>query len=168
MLNPSMKLSRKGLDLIKSFEGLALHAYRDTGNVVTIGYGHTLTAKMGQVITRDEAEKLLLEDVAKAEREVNSVVCVTLTQGQFDALVSFEFNTGGLVLLTAKGRERPSKLLEYLNSGAVEYAAGQFMAWVYDNGRRLEGLVRRRNAERDLFVDGLKDGPKDGPKEGTQ
>ena len=138
-----MKISKRGIDLIKHFEGLRLEAYRCPADVPTIGYGHTLGVKMGDRITQDQAEELLRKDLAIFERGVNKAVTALITQGQYDSLVSFAYNLGLGALLG-------STLLRKLNAG--EDASGEFCRWVNAGGRRLDGLVRRREAERVLFV----------------
>ena len=139
-----MHISEKGLALIRQFEGLRLLAYKCAAGVPSIGYGHTRTAKMGQSITQEHAEELLREDVARFEAAVSRLVKVPLTQGQFDALVSFAFNLG------AKALEK-STLLRLLNAGDYSGTAAQFDRWVYASGKKLSGLVKRRAAERALF-----------------
>ena len=139
-----MHTSQKGLDLIKSFEGLRLSAYKDVVGVVTIGYGTTSGVKMGDTITKERAEELLREDVRRFEGYVGRLVKVPLTQGQYDALVSFAYNLG-------PGALERSTLLDQLNRGDYDGAAEQFGRWVKAGGRTLAGLVRRRKAERALF-----------------
>jgi len=139
-----MHTSQKGLDLIKSFEGLRLSAYKDVAGVVTIGYGTTSGVKMGDTITKERAEELLREDVARFEAQVQRLVKVPLTQGQHDALVSFVYNLG-------PGNLSNSTLLRLLNSGDYNGAAAQFDRWTKAGGKTLAGLVRRRAAERALF-----------------
>lgn len=139
-----MKLSNRGLDLIIGFEGLRLSAYTDFGGVWTIGYGHTSGVRPGQRITASRARALLRDDVATFERAVDRAVKVPLTQGQFDALVSFSYNCG-------EGALRSSTLLRKLNAGDYSGARREFARWVKDNGVTLSGLVRRRAAEADLF-----------------
>ncbi len=141
-----MKTSQKGIDLIKRFEGCRLNAYKCPANVWTIGYGHTYGVKEGQTITQKQAEDLLKDDLKSFEAAVNNYVKVPLTQGQFDALVSFSFNVGNEAL-------RTSTLLRLLNQGKYEEAAEQFSRWVYASGKKLDGLVRRRKAEKELFLD---------------
>jgi lysozyme len=140
-----MKISQTGIDLIKRFEGLRLNAYRDAVGVWTIGYGHTATAKPGQRISAERAEELLRRDLETFERGVSRLLKVEPTQAQFDAMVSLAFNVG----LGAFGR---STLLRLMNRGSYTAAADQFGRWVYAGGRKLRGLVRRRQAERELFV----------------
>ncbi len=139
-----MHISDAGLALIRQFEGLRLLAYKCAAGVWTIGYGSTAGVKPGQSITAERAEELLREDVARFEAAVSRLVTVPLSQGQFDALVSFAFNLG------AKALEK-STLLRLLNAGDYSGAAAQFDRWVYASGKKLSGLVKRRAAERALF-----------------
>ena len=139
-----MQISKAGLDLIKQFEGLYLQAYRCPAGVPTIGYGHTAGVAMGQTITQQQADDYLRRDVRQFERAVERQVSVPLTQGQFDALVSFAFNLG-------EGALAQSTLLRLLNAGDYAGAAAQFDRWNKAGGRVLPGLVRRRAAERALF-----------------
>ena len=88
-----MKTSNNGIELIKRHEGLRLNAYKCTSGKLTIGYGHTKGVKIGQTITKEEAERLLREDLIVAENEINRHN-LNLNQNQFDALVSFVFNVG--------------------------------------------------------------------------
>lgn len=143
-----MHISDAGLALIKSFEGLRLEAYPDPatgGDPWTIGYGHTGDVEQGQVITEAEADEILRQDVAQFEMCVNSVLLVPVTQGQFDALVSFAFNVGCRNL-------RNSTLLRKLNAGDVDGAAAEFAVWNRAAGKIMAGLSRRRAAERDIFM----------------
>ena len=140
-----MKISANGLGLLIHFEGFRDKAYRDSAGVWTIGYGSTKGVHAGQRITRDQAAIRLADDVAKAEADVSLLVNVPLTQGQFDALVSFVYNLGA-------GALARSTLIRRLNSGDYSGAADEFMKWVKAGGRRLQGLVRRRAAERALFL----------------
>jgi lysozyme len=141
-----MKISQKGLNLIKSFEGLELKAYKDSVGVVTIGYGSTGPhVSMGQSITETQAEALLLSDVTRFEKGVSDLVKVTLTQYQFDALVSFSFNLG-------LGNLKSSTLLRKLNSLDYKGASLEFARWNKAGGRVLAGLTRRRLAEKELFL----------------
>lgn len=139
-----MQISKAGLDLIKQFEGLYLKAYRCPAGVPTIGYGHTAGVAMGQTITQQQADDYLRRDVRQFERAVSRLVTVPLTQGQFDALVSFAFNLGD-------GALAQSTMLRLLNAGDYTGAAAQFDRWNKAGGRVLPGLVRRRAAERALF-----------------
>lgn len=138
--------SSAGLALTRSFEGLRLAAYQDSAGVWTIGYGHTGTGvHAGQRITEPEAEALLRADLAAAVECVRRAVKVTLTQGQFDALVDFCFNVG-------RGNFLGSTLLRSVNRGEFSNAAAQFGLWVHAGGRVIPGLVRRRAAEAAMFA----------------
>ena len=134
------------IDIIKKHEGLRLEAYMPTPNDVwTIGYGHTHTTKQGMKITAGQAESLLRKDTLWVEKAVNKLVVVPLTQNQFDALSSLVFNIG-------EGAFSTSTLLRLLNSGDYEGAANQFSRWNKQKGRVLNGLTRRRQEERQLFL----------------
>ena len=141
----NMKISEKGLALIRKFEGLELEPYVCPGGKLTIGYGHTgPDVKALKKITKDYAEALLLVDVVRFERAVNEFVDVPLRQGQFDALVSFAFNLGSNSL---KG----STLLKKLNQGDEDGALGEFIRWNKAKGLVQRGLTERREAEQELF-----------------
>ena len=140
-----MKPSERGLALIRQFEGLRLSAYRCAAGVLTIGWGTTKGVKMGQTITRDEADRLLMEDVQRFADHVKALVKVPLNQNQTDALVSFVYNIGP----AAFGK---STMLKLINQGLLEDAALQFVRWNKAGGQVLAGLTRRRIAERELFL----------------
>ena len=139
-----MRTSRKGIEFIKAHEGLRLDAYLCPAGVPTIGYGHTYNVKMGDRITAEQAERLLIGDLIVAETEVNRYG-FDLTQNQFDALVSFVYNIGA-------GNFRSSTLLKRLKANPNDPdIANQFKRWVYGGGKVLPGLVRRRNEESKLY-----------------
>ena len=140
-----MNISKKGIDLIKRFEGCRLKAYRCPAGVWTIGYGHTNNVRPDDIITQDDAEELLKRDLKVHEDNVKRVVKIALTQNQFDALVSFEYNVG-------YGAFANSTLLKLLNAGNYNGASKQFERWVYAGDRVLEGLVKRRKEEKGLFL----------------
>lgn len=143
-----MKLSQNGLDLIKSFEGVVLSAYKavDTELYWTIGFGHYgPDVKQGQRISNLEAEQLLRKDVVKFENEVNKHVKIAINQNQFDALVSFTYNVGGNAFAN-------STLLKLINKKDFVGASKEFARWNKSSGVVLKGLVKRREAERVLFV----------------
>ena len=138
-----MTPSKNCYDLIKEFEGCKLEAYPDPathGEPITIGVGHTGGVKLGDVITQEQADEYLVNDVAHAANAVNQMVAVSITQGEFDALCSFAFNLG-------VGNLRNSTLLRKLNSGNKDSAANQFLVWNMAGGRLMAGLTRRREAE---------------------
>lgn len=139
-----IEVSQECLELVKYFEGMKLRAYKDSGGVWTIGIGHTRTAKAGMTITEDEAFDLLREDIKEAERGVRQLVNISLYQHQYDALVSFVFNLG-------VGNFGKSTLLTVVNDENHVQVPNELNRWVYDNGNRLNGLVRRRLAEGLLY-----------------
>lgn len=145
-----MQVSNKGISLIKQFEGCKLKAYQDSVGVWTIGYGWTQPVDgrkigPGMIIDQATAERLLKCGLVQYEQGVNQLVKVIITQGQFDALVSFAYNLGLRSLST-------STLLRKLNAGDKQGAADEFGKWVNAGGVRLNGLVKRRAAERELFL----------------
>ncbi|KEY87840.1 lysozyme [Pseudomonas capeferrum] len=140
-----MRISQRGLSLIKSFEGLRLQAYQDSVGVWTIGYGATRGVKAGMKISKEQAERMLLNDVQRFEPEVERLITSPLNQNQWDALISFTYNLGGANL-------ESSTLRRLLNAGDYAGAAEQFPRWNKAGGKVLPGLVRRRAAERELFL----------------
>ena len=143
-----MKIGKAGIALIQSFEQCRLVAYVDPGTggePITIAWGHTGGVKLGDTCTQDEADSLLVIDLAEAEEPVNKLVTAPLTQNQFDALVSFTYNCGEPNL-------KISRLLQCLNAKLYLEAAAQFPRWNKSNGRIMGGLIRRREAERKLFL----------------
>lgn len=144
------KTSTKGIDLIKEFEGCRLTAYKCPAGVWTIGYGHTgavdgKPVAAGMTITAAKATQLLRSDLARFEAAVNSYVTAPITQGMFDALVSFSYNCGAAAL-------KSSTLLKKLNAKDYTGAADEFPKWNKAGGKVLSGLVRRRERERKLFI----------------
>jgi len=147
------RIGARGLKLIQDFESLRLVAYDDGGGVWTIGWGHTKGVKPGDICTRAQADAWLAEDCAEAEAAVSRLVRVDLSANQFDALVSFVFNLGADEDADTKAEGLgDSTLLRLLNWGNYVGAADEFPKWNKDNGVVLAGLVRRRAAERNLFL----------------
>ena len=142
-----MKISEAGLSLIKSFEGCVLTAYLDAVGIWTVGYGHTgPSVHRGLTITQKLAEDILAQDVRRFELGVLNNVKVNLNQNEFDALVSFSFNVGVNAL-------KNSTLLRLLNDGADRsIVAAEFLRWNKGGDKVLEGLTRRRQAEKALFL----------------
>ncbi|WP_025199133.1 lysozyme [Brucella sp. BO2] len=144
------KINAAGLSLVQQWEGLKNTAYRDVAGVLTIGYGHTSAAGSpkvtpGMTIGDKEAERILKSDLAKFEARVERLVKVPLTDNQFAALVSFDFNTGAL--------DR-STLLKKLNKGDYAAVPVELMKWVNAGGKKISGLVNRRAAEAGLWAKG--------------
>lgn len=140
-------ITQEGIDLIKRFEGFSATVYICPAGYPTIGYGHLVreAEQYEQGITEAEAEDLLRRDVHAAENAVLRLIDVPLTDGQFDALVSFTFNLGS-------GALQRSTLRRKLNRQEYASVAGEFGRWVWAGGHRLKGLVRRRRAERAVFL----------------
>lgn len=139
-----MRTSQRGINLIKQHEGLRLEAYRCPAGVFTIGYGHTVGVRRGDVIDERRAEYLLEEDLKKFEAVVNRE-CPGVNQNQFDALVSFTFNLGERNLLK-------STLLKCVKANPNNLnIRTELLRWNRANGEVLPGLTRRRKAEADLY-----------------
>ena len=137
-----------GIALIKKYEGLRLTAYKDAVGVPTIGYGHTSGVKMGDKITEDIAEQLLEDDLAPVMLKISSYYPIyKWTTNEYNALLSFGYNlgSGAIDQVTNKGKrskqEIADKMLLYYNAG----------------GKKLEGLVKRRKEEHDLFVNSYRE-----------
>ena len=140
-----MRISDEGIALIKRFEGFSSHPYICPAGISTIGYGHTKTASERGAVTKVQAEALLRDDVRAAEWAVIRLIHVPLTQGQFDALVSFSFNLGS-------GALQRSTLRCVVNREAHVEVPRQLMRWVFASGRKLKGLEKRRAAEAALYI----------------
>jgi lysozyme len=158
-----------GIDLVKAFEGIPdgdpttvnIDPYLDPIQIWTIGWGHAIRqngrflrgtpdraaafALYPGGITKNQAEGLLAADLMDVGRDVQPLVTVLLSDNEFAALVSFAFNLGINNL-------KSSTLLRELNEGDRVAASDQFGRWVLAGGVKMEGLVRRRRAERDLFL----------------
>lgn len=143
-----MKTSAEGRELIEAFEGLFLRAYYDSVHVLTIGYGHTNLADVppfvtpSMTITKEQADEILAADLEAVERDVSKFITVPLKQYEFDALVSFHFNTGKL---------RTGTIDDKINAGDKPAAMQTLLQYNRAGGQVLRGLTRRRNAERLMF-----------------
>lgn len=153
-----MKINKEGLELIKSFEGCRLVAYDDlqpnktithisqVKGTLTIGYGHTAGVTVGQVINQTQADNMLKSDMAKYEKYVTDNVKITLNENQFSALVSFCYNCG------------VGNLRTLVRNRTAEQIAEAILLYNKASGQVLKGLVRRREAERQLFLKPVKGG----------
>lgn len=144
-----MRTGSAGIALIKRFEGCRLQAYPDPatgGEPITIGVGHTGGVKLGDTITQEEADELLHGDLIHAEDDIARLVKAPLNQNEYDALVSLVFNIGGTNFAM-------STLLKHLNAWRYDDAANQFLVWNKAAGKVMQGLIRRREAERKLFLE---------------
>lgn len=138
-----MRTSKNGIEMIKKFEGLRLRAYKCPAGVYTIGYGHTGSVAPNMKISKETAEKFLIDDLKKFENHVNEYNVkykYRFTQNQFDALVSFAFNIGNIKQLTSNGTRNKKTIAE------------KMLLYVKAGGVTLKGLVNRRKAEHDLFI----------------
>ena len=144
-----LRVSSEGLGLIRRFEGFRSLPYADVAGLATIGYGHRLNAEQkvqyAGGIDEAAAGAWLAQDVALAEQAVGRLICVPLTQGQFDALVSFTYNLGAAVL-------QRSTLRRVVNREEHAEVPQQFRRYVYAGGRKWPGLIRRRAAEAALYM----------------
>lgn len=141
----SKEINAAGLAIIKKFEGRRLKAYRCPAGIWTIGYGHTGDVHEGMEITEEQAEELLRGDIMQAEMDVERLVMVPINSNQFSALVSFTYNVGVQAF-------KISTLLNRINAGRLQDVSGEIIKWRYANGKELNGLRRRREAERNLFL----------------
>lgn len=142
-----MRASQAAIDLIKSFEGFRSESYQCPAGIWTVGYGTTRGAEPGQRVTEAEAVTMLRADLQHVEGVLSAAVKVPVTQAQFDALCSLAYNIGC-------GNLTRSTLLKRLNGGDAPGAAEEFLRWNRAGGQVLVGLVRRREAERALFLNG--------------
>ncbi len=145
------KLSQKGLELIKQFEGLSLVPYVCSGGINTIGFGNTYYTNGKKVtlqdkpITKQQAEELLKFSLSTYEKAVDSFCRDDISQSQFDALVSFAYNLG-------TGALQKSTLIKKVNANPKDVTiAEEFMKWNKANGKVLVGLTKRRQAEANLY-----------------
>jgi len=147
-----MKTSKKGLDLIKRFEGWSSTPYLDPVGIPTIGYGFTYYLPSRQKVTMKDkpltlaqGDEMLRQVLVTYENDVNRLVKAKLNQNQFDALVSFTYNLGGSNLAS-------STLLKKININSCDSSIGQeFVKWVYAGGKKYDGLIRRRKEEAKLY-----------------
>ncbi|MCD6035213.1 MAG: muraminidase [Rickettsiales bacterium] len=143
-------ITQEGINLICRFEGFSSKVYICPAGYPTIGYGHLIRpenkAQFSGPITKAQAEVLLRKDVETAEQAVLRLVTVPLTDGQFDALVSFVFNLGA-------GAFQGSTLRSKINRGEHADAAKEFEKWIFAGGKKLSGLVARRAAEAERYME---------------
>ena len=137
-----MKISERGINLIKSFEGCKLVAYKCPAGVWTIGYGHTSGVISGMKITQAQADSFLKSDLERYESYVNNKK-LSLNQNQFDALVSFTYNCGN------------GNLTKLVKDRTLAEIADALLLYNKSNGKVLAGLTRRREAERTLFLESV-------------
>jgi lysozyme len=138
------------LSIIKKYEGLKLNAYICPAGVPTIGFGSTFypdgrRVKLGDKITLQEAESILLHDIKRFQKEVSSSVKIEITNNQLSALISFTYNVGASAF-------RKSTLLRKVNANPTDITIhNEFMRWTRAGGKVLPGLVKRRAEESKLY-----------------
>lgn len=148
-----MQASNNGIELIKRFEGCSLTAYPDPGTggtPWTIGYGWTGNVdgkpiRPGMKIDQATADRLLRTGIVSYDQAVSKMLKLSVTQNQYDALVSLAYNIGTRALST-------STLMKKLNAGDYGGAADEFLRWNKSGGKVMPGLSNRRGAERALFL----------------
>lgn len=140
-----MRSSNILIDKLKDFESCRLKSYKDAGGVWTIGFGHTKKVKEGQVITMQQAKEYYREDLAENEKYINNFH-LPLSQGQFDSLVDFSYNSG-------IGNLMKSRLLRMIRTNINdEKIPSEFLRWAKDKkGKTINGLVKRKKFEADLW-----------------
>ena len=144
-------INERGIQIVKSFEGISLKPYLCPANVWTVGYGATRSSTGGPIdldmepISEIEAEALLVRDLENSEGWISRLIKTALTENQYSALTSFTFNVGA-------GALQRSTLRMKLNWSEYQGAANEFPKWRIAGGRILAGLIRRRAAERSLFL----------------
>lgn len=150
LVNGQLDISDNGYAIIRDAEGFRSTAYLDTGGVWTIGFGtikypNGTSVKKGDTCTRNEAEQWLKNDCAWVDACLDKYLSIIVTQNQFDALASFVYNIGETAFVK-------STMLTLINQNSLTSAASQFDRWVFDNGKRIKGLVNRRAKEKALFL----------------
>jgi lysozyme len=138
-------VNQAGIDLVEAHEGLRLTAYKCPAGIWTIGYGHTNGVKENDTCTPEQAVVWLENDLIDAEKAVEHLVTVPLTDNQFAALVSFVFNIGA-------GKFAGTTLLRKLNERGYAIVPAYLKAWIFGGGKQLPGLVARRAAEAELWA----------------
>lgn len=150
-VRPDVEIDQRAVDLIKEFEGFRSESYRDPVGIWTAGYGTTAAADVGLVpgpgvtVTEEEAETYLFRALAKFAAEIRPSITAPTTPAEFGAMLSLAYNIGPAAF-------RRSTVLRKFNAGDKQGAADAFSLWVNGGGRKLKGLVRRREAERQLFL----------------
>lgn len=156
-----MRVSSKCIQQIKQDEGVRSKPYQCPALLWTVGVGHVIDPNHARVpmadrkalpippgwdrvLSADEIDEILRKDLARFEAGVLRLIKVPLTQGQFDALVSFSFNVG-------LGNLQNSTLRMKVNRGEYDSAAEQFLVWTKAGGKVLPGLVKRRTHEKEMF-----------------
>lgn len=140
-------INQAGIDLIKQFEGCQLAVYADVGGLATVGYGHRCDLPIGDTITQEQADDFLSQDLQTAADGVERRILPvddSINDNQFASLVAFTFNVG-------YSNFSGSTLLKDILDGNLSDVPSQFLRWDKVNGQTVAGLLRRRQAESDLW-----------------
>lgn len=143
-----MRISKEGINFIKSLEGFSSKPYKCSANILTIGYGHTGKDVLeNMVVSKKVAEAILVNDLIDFEDNLNSIVrpSINLNQNQFDALISLSYNIGMQAIAE-------STLIKVLNNAEYKKAANHFLDWIRAGTNIIPGLINRRLKERKLFL----------------
>ena len=146
-----MQASQNAINLIKQFEGCRYHPYRDSVGLWTVVYGHligdgkSLPSGDNRIFTQEEIDSFLVNDLTRTESGINMLLRVPVTQNQYDALCSFCYNLG-------IGTFQKSTLLKDINAKMWDAAANDLLKFHFAGGVSQPGLVKRRQAEHDLFI----------------
>jgi lysozyme len=147
-------MMQEAIRLIKTFEGFSPVIYICPAGFKTIGYGHVVLPEEAEgfrdAITEAEGERLLYQDISRFARAITPLIKIQMHNLMFQAILSFTYNVGVYAF-------RASTLRRLINEGAFAEAAEQFLRWIYVGGRQSKGLLRRRTAERELFLEGVRE-----------
>jgi len=143
-------MTDKCIELVKKYEGYRAVPYLCPAGYLTVGYGHVIMKEeiLQYPLSREFAEQLLIQDLVKTEMLIKPMIKVDIHPYMLDALISFSFNVGAYAF-------RASTLRRKLNNREWYECAEQFLRWIYAGGRKLLGLIRRRQAEKELFLEGV-------------
>jgi len=144
-------MTDKCVELVKKYEGYSAFPYLCPAGYPTVGYGHVVLKgdNFQYPLSEEFAEQLLSKDLAKTEMLISPMIEVDVHPYMLDALISFSFNVGAFAF-------RASTLRKKLNNSEWYDCADQFLRWVYAGYKKLNGLKRRRQAERELFLEGVR------------
>lgn len=148
LIKRAVAVSIAGITAIAGYEGISLIAYKDPVGIPTICYGYTHNVFMGMTKTKEECVYLLQEEIDRFTKGVLALYSGPISQGELDAYVSFAYNVG-------LGAFQTSTLLKKLRAGDRIGACNELTRWVYAKGKKLPGLVARRDAERKTCLSGL-------------
>ena len=148
----AVAFSAAGLIALASWEGFESNPYQDVGGIWTDGFGNTVAVQPNKKVTVPAALGRLSNNLARFEKAVIECTTRPLTQGQYDAYVKFSYNVGVTAFCN-------STLVKKFNAGDVIGSCNELKRWIYVKGKRVQGLVNRREAERSMCLSGL---PNDG------